>query len=62
MKSGVAIKTSNYGWDIFAYPSATVLAGYTKNDKDLNNKLLPVKLAEVFNRDGVGGEVEGVIR
>ena len=33
---------------------------YTKNDKDLTNKLLPVKLAEVFNRDGVGGEVAGV--
>ena len=28
---------------------------YTKNSKDLTNKLLPVKLVEVFNQDGVWG-------
>jgi threonylcarbamoyladenosine tRNA methylthiotransferase MtaB len=30
---------------------------YAKSSKDLTNKLLPVKLVEVFNRDGVWGEV-----
>ena len=30
---------------------------YTKSDKDLTNKLQSVKLAEVFNRDGVWGEM-----
>jgi len=30
---------------------------YTKSTKDLTNKLLPVKLAELFNQDGVWGEV-----
>jgi len=28
---------------------------YTKSDKDLTNKLLPVKLVKLFNRDGVWG-------
>ncbi|MBA7479848.1 Threonylcarbamoyladenosine tRNA methylthiotransferase MtaB [subsurface metagenome] len=28
---------------------------YTKSNKDLTNKLLPVKLVELFNRDGVWG-------
>ncbi len=31
---------------------------YTKSSEDLTNKLLPVKLVELFNRDGVWGEVE----
>ncbi len=30
---------------------------YTKSNEDLTNKLLPVKLVELFNRDGVWGEV-----
>jgi threonylcarbamoyladenosine tRNA methylthiotransferase MtaB len=30
---------------------------YTRNDDVLTNKLLPVKLAEPFNRDGVRGEI-----
>ena len=30
---------------------------YTKNDKDLTNQILPVKLAKLFNRDGVWGEI-----
>ena len=30
---------------------------YTRNSEDLTNKLLPVKLVELFNRDGVWGEV-----
>jgi threonylcarbamoyladenosine tRNA methylthiotransferase MtaB len=28
---------------------------YTKSDEDLTNKLLPVKLVKLFNRDGVWG-------
>ncbi|MFC2022171.1 tRNA (N(6)-L-threonylcarbamoyladenosine(37)-C(2))-methylthiotransferase MtaB, partial [Chloroflexota bacterium] len=31
---------------------------YSKSTEDLTNKLLPVKLVEPFNRDGVWGEVE----
>jgi threonylcarbamoyladenosine tRNA methylthiotransferase MtaB len=31
---------------------------FTKSDKDLTNKLMPVKLTELFNRDGVWGTVE----
>ena len=30
---------------------------YTRSNKDLTNKLLPVKLVELFNQDGVWGEV-----
>jgi len=30
---------------------------YTKSNKDLTNILLPVKLVELFNRDGVWGEI-----
>jgi len=33
---------------------------YARSDEDLSNKLLPVKLVKVFNRDGVWGEVEEV--
>ncbi len=32
---------------------------YTKSDENLTNQLLPVKLVEVFNRDGVWGELMG---
>jgi len=28
---------------------------YTRSDEDLTNRLLPVKLVEIFNRDGVWG-------
>ncbi len=31
---------------------------YTRSNKDLTNKLLPVKLVKLFNRDGVWGEVK----
>ncbi len=30
---------------------------YTRSDKDLTNKLLPMKLVEAFNQDGVWGEM-----
>ena len=30
---------------------------YTKSDKDLTNQLLPVKLVENFDWDGVWGEI-----
>ena len=32
---------------------------YTRSSQDLTNKLLPVKLVELFGRDGVWGEREG---
>jgi threonylcarbamoyladenosine tRNA methylthiotransferase MtaB len=32
---------------------------YTKSNKDLTNQLLQVGLVELFNRDGVWGEVVG---
>jgi len=30
---------------------------YTRSDEDLTNKLLPVKLAELFNQDGMWGDI-----
>ncbi|MBA7670196.1 hypothetical protein ES703_78341 [subsurface metagenome] len=30
---------------------------YTKSSEDLTNKLVPVKLVEVFNHDGMWGEI-----
>ena len=45
------------GDDIWSGHTDNYIKVYTKSNKDLTNKLLPVKLVELFKQDGVWGEV-----